>query len=162
MLLELNNVNANYGLTKVLNGVNLEVREGALVTMVGPNGAGKTTMLRAISALLPISSGEIIFQGQRIDKMKPNEIVKLGIAHCPEGRQIWPAMTVAENIELGGYIYDSVTCRKDMEKMYELFPILKERKNQLAGSLSGGEQQVDRRGSGQAQGCYRRCADGLY
>ncbi len=142
MLLELNNVNANYGLTKVLNGVNLEVREGALVTMVGPNGAGKTTMLRAISALLPISSGEIIFQGQRIDKMKPNEIVKLGIAHCPEGRQIWPAMTVAENIELGGYIYDSVTCRKDMEKMYELFPILKERKNQLAGSLSGGEQQV--------------------
>ncbi len=142
MLLELNNVHVTYGLTKVLNGVSLGVEDGSLVTMVGPNGAGKTTTLRAISGLLPISKGEIIFQGQRIDKMKPNKIVKAGIAHCPEGRQIWPAMTVVENIELGGYIYNSAICKSDIEKMYELFPILKERHNQLAGSLSGGEQQV--------------------
>lgn len=142
MLLKLNDVHASYGLTKVLNGVNLEVEEGSLVTMVGPNGAGKTTTLRAISGLLPISKGEIIFQGQRIDRMKPNKIVRAGIAHCPEGRQIWPAMTVAENVELGGYINNSATCKSDIEKMYELFPILKERQKQLAGSLSGGEQQL--------------------
>lgn len=142
MLLELNDVHAAYGLTKVLNGVNLQVEKGSLVTMVGPNGAGKTTTLRTICGLLPISKGEIIFQGQRIDKMKSNKIVKVGIAHCPEGRQIWPAMTVGENLELGGYIYNSATCKSDIERMYKLFPILKERQKQLAGSLSGGEQQV--------------------
>lgn len=142
MLLELKDVHASYGLTKVLNGVSLCVEEGALVTMVGPNGAGKTTTLRAISGLLPITKGEIIFRGQRLEKMRPNKIVKAGIAHCPEGRLIWPMMTVEENIELGGYIHDSATCKTDMKRMYELFPILKERKNQLAGSLSGGEQQL--------------------
>lgn len=142
MLLELNDVHAAYGLTKVLNGVSIQVEEGSIVTMVGPNGAGKTTTLRAICGLLPISKGEIIFRDQRIDKMKSNKIVKVGIAHCPEGRQIWPAMTVVESLELGGYIYNSAICKNDIERMYELFPILKERKKQLAGSLSGGEQQV--------------------
>ena len=142
MLLELNDVNAAYGLNKILNGVNLQVEQGSIVTMIGPNGAGKTTTLRTICGLLPVSKGEIIFQGKKIDKMKSNKIVKAGIAHCPEGRQIWPAMTVAENLELGGYIYNSATCKSEIKRMYELFPILKERQKQLAGSLSGGEQQV--------------------
>ena len=110
MLLELKNIYASYGAAKVLNGVNIEVEEGSLVAMVGPNGAGKTTTLRAISGLLPISKGEIIFQGQKINQMKSSKIVKAGIAHCPEGRQIWPAMTVAENIEIHnspGYILEN-------------------------------------------------------
>ena len=142
MLLELKDVHATYGLTKVLNGINLQVREGSLITVVGPNGAGKTTMLRTICGLLPISKGEIVFQGQRIDKMKSSKIVKAGIAHCPEGRKIWPTMTVLENLELGGYINNSVVCKNDIKRMYELFPILEERQKQLAGSLSGGEQQI--------------------
>lgn len=142
MLLELNDVHAAYGSTKVLNGVNLQVGEGSLVAMVGPNGAGKTTTLRTICGLLPILKGEIIFRGQRIDRMKSKDIVKAGISHCPEGRQIWPTMTVAEHLELGGYINSSTTCKSDIDRMYELFPILKERKKQLSGSLSGGEQQV--------------------
>ena len=142
MLLELKDVHAAYGLTKVLNGINLQVREGSLITVVGPNGAGKTTMLRTICGLLPISKGEIVFQGQRIDKMKSSKIVKAGIAHCPEGRKIWATMTVLENLELGGYINNSVVCKNDIKRIYELFPILEERQKQLAGSLSGGEQQI--------------------
>ena len=142
MLLELKNIYASYGAAKVLNGVNIEVEEGSLVAMVGPNGAGKTTTLRAISGLLPISKGEIIFQGQKINQMKSSKIVKAGQAHGPEERQIWQAMTVAENIELGGYIHNSSARKSDLKKMYELFPILRERQKQLAGSLSGGEQQL--------------------
>lgn len=142
MLLELRDVHAAYGLNQVLNGVNLQIDEGSIATIIGPNGAGKTTTLRTICGLLPITRGEIIYRGHKIDKMRPNEIVKAGIAHCPEGRQIWPAMTVLEHLELGGYIHNSDTCKKDIARMYELFPILEERKSQLAGTLSGGEQQT--------------------
>lgn len=139
MLLELKNVHAGYGMTKVLNGLDLQIEDGSLVTIVGPNGAGKTTTLRTICGLLPLMNGEIYFDGKRVDKMKPSGIVKLGIAHCPEGRQIWPEMTVMENLELGGYIHGNI--KADIARMMELFPILEQRKSQLAGSLSGGEQQ---------------------
>ncbi len=140
MLLELNNVHAGYGMVKVLNGLSMHVEEGKLVTIVGPNGAGKTTTLRTICGLLPVTEGEIIFNGERIDKLKSDKIVKLGIAHCPEGRQIWPNMTVLENLELGAFIRKE-NVKADIKRMFSLFPILKERKHQHAGSLSGGEQQ---------------------
>ena len=140
MLLELHDVCTGYGMVQVLNGLSLHVQEGQLVTIVGPNGAGKTTTLRTICGLLPVTRGEILFAGQRIDNMKSDKIVRLGIAHCPEGRQIWPSMTVMENLELGAFIRKSGV-KADIERMFTLFPILKERKNQLAGSLSGGEQQ---------------------
>ena len=140
MLLEINDVYAGYGMVRVLNGLSLQVEEGKLVTIVGPNGAGKTTTLRTICGLLPVSKGEIVFEGTRIDKLKSSKIVRLGIAHCPEGRQIWPNMTVMENLELGAFIHNK-DVKKDIDHMFSLFPILKERKNQHAGSLSGGEQQ---------------------
>ena len=140
MLLELKNVHSGYGMVKVLNGLDLELEEGSLVTMVGPNGAGKTTTLRTICGLLPVTEGEIWFDGKRIDNMRSDKIVKLGIAHCPEGRQIWPNMTVQENLELGAFIHKKGV-KEDIQRMFKLFPILEQRKNQAAGSLSGGEQQ---------------------
>ena len=140
MLLELKNVHSGYGMVRVLNGLDLELEEGSLVTMVGPNGAGKTTTLRTICGLLPVTEGEIWFDGKRIDNMRSDKIVKLGIAHCPEGRQIWPNMTVQENLELGAFIHKKGV-KEDIQRMFKLFPILEQRKNQAAGSLSGGEQQ---------------------
>ena len=140
MLLELHEVCTGYGMVQVLNGLSLHVEEGKLVTIVGPNGAGKTTTLRTICGLLPVTKGEILFAGERIDNLKSDKIVKMGIAHCPEGRQIWPNMTVMENLELGAFIHRSGV-KADIDRMFTLFPILKERKNQHAGSLSGGEQQ---------------------
>ena len=140
MLLELHEVCTGYGMVQVLNGLSLHVEEGKLVTIVGPNGAGKTTTLRTICGLLPVTKGEILFAGERIDNLKSDKIVRMGIAHCPEGRQIWPNMTVMENLELGAFIHRSGV-KADIDRMFTLFPILKERKNQHAGSLSGGEQQ---------------------
>lgn len=141
MLLEINNVHAAYGPVNVLNGLSLSIEAGKLVTIVGPNGAGKTTTLRTICGLLKVTKGDIVFDGKRIDNLPSNKIVRLGIAHCPEGRQIWPSMTVMENLELGAFIHKSGV-KADIERMFSVFPILKERKNQHAGSLSGGEQQA--------------------
>jgi len=142
-MLSLNGVVTYYGNIQALRGISLEVKEGEMVALIGSNGAGKTTTLRTISGLLPTHSGEIHFQGEPIHSIPPFEIIKRGIAHCPEGRRVWPDMTVFENLRMGAYLRkDPLGMKNDLEKMYVLFPILEDRRNQLAGSLSGGEQQM--------------------
>jgi len=143
MMLQLKKVNAGYGHVKVLNDLTLDVEKGKIITIVGPNGAGKTTTLRTICGLVKITSGEIYFDGQKISKMLPHKIVRCGLAHCPEGRQIWPKMTVLENLQLGAFSRkDRDGILEDIEKMFKVFNILRERQSQLAESLSGGEQQA--------------------
>ena len=143
MVLKISNIETFYGNIMAIKGVSCEVNEGEIVTLIGANGAGKTTILKTISGLLRPRKGTIEFLGQRIDRLKSSNIAKLGIAHCPEGRKIFPNMLVFENLELGTI---SLAGKVDMEKqlnlVYQHFPILKERKNQSAGSLSGGEQQM--------------------
>lgn len=142
-MLSLNGVVTYYGNIQALRGISLEVEEGEMVALIGSNGAGKTTTLRTISGLLPVHSGEVRFRGEPIHSIPPFQIIKKGIAHCPEGRRVWPDMTVFENLRMGAYLRrDLFEIRNDLEKMYELFPILRERQSQLAGSLSGGEQQM--------------------
>jgi branched-chain amino acid transport system ATP-binding protein len=119
------------------------VRKGELVTLIGANGAGKTTTLRAISGLLPPTGGRMIFEGEDITRASPRHILSRGIAHCPEGRHVFPHMTVQENLEMGCYLRsDSGGIAADMERIFESFPRLAERRRQLAGTLSGGEQQM--------------------
>ena len=143
MVLKISNIETFYGNIQAIKGVSCEVNEGEIVTLIGANGAGKTTILKTISGLLRPRKGTIKFLGQRIDRLKSSNIARLGIAHCPEGRKIFPNMLVFENLELGTI---SLAGKVDMEKqlnlVYQHFPILKERKSQSAGSLSGGEQQM--------------------
>ena len=142
-MLKIKNIYAGYGNIEVLHNVSIEVSEGEIVALVGANGAGKTTLLKVISGLLHPTNGTISFLGRRIDKMIPEEIVKLGMAHVPEGRRVFPDSTVLTNIEMGAYIRkDSKEIEKDIEKYFELFPILFERRNMPASLLSGGEQQI--------------------
>jgi len=142
-MLSLNNVTLHRGNTRVLDAVSLEVREGELVALIGANGAGKTTVLRTISGLLLPSSGSISFRGQPIHGADSDEIVRMGIAHCPEERKIWPEMSVYEHLELGAFaLPNNKQIRDDIERVFETFPILKERRDQLAGTLSGGQQQM--------------------
>lgn len=143
MLLSVKNISVHYRKTAAVRDVSMEVAEGSIVTLIGNNGAGKTTTLRAITGLNHPSSGEIIFDGQKIDRMPPEKINKLGIAHVPEGRRVFPQMTVMENLEMGGYLRkDKAQYNKDLEMVFEHFAILKERIKQLAGTLSGGQQQM--------------------
>ena len=143
MLLSVKNISVHYRKTAAVKDVSMEVAEGSIVTLIGNNGAGKTTTLRAITGLNHPSSGEIIFDGQKIDRMPPEKINKLGIAHVPEGRRVFPQMTVMENLEMGGYLRtDKAQYKKDLEIVFEHFSILKERVKQLAGTLSGGQQQM--------------------
>ena len=143
-LLTVRAISASYGRTRVLRDVSVDVRPGEIVTVLGSNGTGKSTLLRAISGLLGTGSGQIRFGGQRIDGRHPKEIVRLGIAHCPEGRKVFPHMTVLENLRLGGYAFGRAAreTREDIERIYALFPRLRERERQAAGTLSGGEQQM--------------------
>lgn len=142
-ILILNNLNIHYGAIHAIKGINLKIEEGEIVTILGSNGAGKTSTLKAISGLIPCSSGEIIFNGDHIHKWKAHKIVKKGLAQSPEGRLIFPDLTVLENLEMGAYLRsDKDDIAKDMNYMCDLFPILKERAKQLAGTLSGGEQQM--------------------
>ena len=152
-MLEVKNLTVHYDGAMALNNVSLTVKKGELVAVVGPNGAGKTTLLKAISGTLrelqrirrekAHLTGEIIFEGERIDKLKPWSIVKKGIVHCPERRRLFPEMTVYENLIMGSYLRkDKDEIKKDIERIYELFPVLKERKNQMAQTLSGGEGQM--------------------
>ena len=127
---------------KALHGVNLQVGAGELVALIGANGAGKTTTLRTISGLLTLFVGEILLDGIDISRWPPHEIVRAGVAHCPEERHVWPAMTVEENLRVGGYVCSRGETRRRIEDMFERFPRLKERMRQLAGTLSGGEQQM--------------------
>jgi branched-chain amino acid transport system ATP-binding protein len=142
-ILELSDVHTYYGSIQALKGISLEVREGEVVTLLGANGAGKTTTLRSINGLNRPRQGVIRFQGQNITTVSAHDIVKRGIAQSPEGRRLFPRMTVTENLELGAFQRsDRVGIREDMERVFELFPRLKERRDQKAGTMSGGEQQM--------------------
>jgi branched-chain amino acid transport system ATP-binding protein len=142
-MLSVSNVNAGYGNLGVLRNISFEVKAGELVSILGTNGAGKTTLLRTLSGLISATSGEILFEGKPIQKMKPEEIVKEGLVQVPEGRMLFTEMTVKENLELGAYSRKTrKNMKKNIELCFELFPILKERENQLAGSFSGGQQQM--------------------
>lgn len=143
MLLEVKDLRVHYGKAEALKGVSISVDKGEIVTLIGANGAGKTTILRSISGLKTPTLGEIWFQGNRIDGVSPHKIVKMGIAHIPEGRKVFAPMTVMENLEMGAYLRkDKHAMAADLERIFESFPVLKERRRQLAGSLSGGEQQM--------------------
>ena len=142
-MLELKNIDAGYGTTSILNGVSLTVAEGEVVTIVGANGAGKTTTLRAISGLIKPTSGRVLFDGEDIAQKGADEIVELGITMIPEGRQLFPDMTVRENLIMGAFRKSARTCRAEtLEEVIDLFPRVRERLNQNAKSLSGGEQQM--------------------
>ena len=142
-LLELNNVTASYGDVQVLWGVTFAVREGEIATLVGANGAGKSTTLKTISGVVRATDGRIVFDGERIDELPAHKIAARGIAHVPEGRRLFPLMSVLENLELGAISTDARRRRVDsFERVFALFPKLKERAGQLAGTLSGGEQQM--------------------
>ena len=142
-MLQLESVSAGYGRVGVLAGVSLEVRRGDFVCLVGANGAGKTTTLKTISGLLRPSAGRIVFEGQDIGGRKPQDILRLGIAHCPEGRRVFPHLTVQENLAMGAYVRrDAAAVAADLERVLAHFPVLAERRRQPAGTLSGGEQQM--------------------
>lgn len=142
-MLEINDLSVNYGGIKALQQVSLRVETGEIVTLIGANGAGKTTTLKTISRLLTAKTGRIIYQGQDITHLPPHEIVKRGIAHSPEGRRILARQTVLTNLQLGAYTRsDRLGVKRDIEEQWQLFPRLSERREQLAGTLSGGEQQM--------------------
>ena len=142
-LLEVDQLDAGYGPIRALDGVSLGVDEGELVAIIGANGAGKTTLLMAISGVVPARRGEVRFAGRRITGLAPHEIVRLGIGHAPEGRRIFPRLTVRENLELGGFAQDDgARVKRDIDEACGLFPVLAERMGQLGGTLSGGEQQM--------------------
>ena len=142
-MLELTDVVCCYGLVTALKGVSLTVGKGQLVALIGANGAGKTTTLRAISGLLHPAAGTIVFDGRDITHASPRTILSLGIAHCPEGRHVFPQMTVLENLEMGCYLRtDRREIAADMARIFDQFPRLAERRQQAAGTLSGGEQQM--------------------
>ncbi len=127
----------------MLKNVNIEIFRGEIITLIGANGAGKTTTLMTISGLVPSRSGEITFMGKAIHNMRPDRIVSLGISQVPEGRKIFPYLTVLENLDMGAFLRtDKKNIKKDMEYIFDLFPILSQRKNQFGGTLSGGEQQM--------------------
>lgn len=141
MLLELEDVWVRYGVVEALKGVTLAVEEGEIVTLLGANGAGKTTTLRTVSGLLRPFRGEVRYAGRRVDGVPAHEVVALGIGHVPEGRRIFPVMSVLENLEMGAYRRRG-SVRKELDRVFELFPVLAERRGQNGGTLSGGEQQM--------------------
>ena len=139
MLLEIRDLTIDYGKARALDSVSLSIDQGEIVALIGPNGAGKTTLLRAISGLVQSVLGTISFKGLRTVDLAPAEIVKKGIAHCPEGGKVFPGMTVLENLKIGAYVRkDKIT--SDFKYVFSLFPVLEKRQSQVAGSLSGGEQ----------------------
>lgn len=141
-MLKLNNIVAGYGSIKALKSISLEVPAGSIVTLIGANGAGKTTTMRTIMGLIHPSEGEILFEGKDLTKLKTHEIVYSGISLVPEGRSILAKMTVLENLEMGAYKRKDKEVASDLEKVFDRFPILRERKSQLGGTLSGGQQQM--------------------
>ena len=142
-MLKLKNVHTYYGNIHALKGIDLEVSEGEIISLIGANGAGKSTTLMTTSGIVPAKQGSVEFNGQDITHMPSDDIVKLGICQVPEGRRIFPYLTVAENLDMGAFLRnDTDKINKDFEYVYSLFPILAERKNQAGGTLSGGEQQM--------------------
>ena len=142
-MLELKNLKTFYGNIQALKDVSLEISEGEIITLIGANGAGKSTTLMSVCGIVPPRSGEVLFLGQPIQEMAPNSIVSLGISQVPEGRRIFPFLSVAENLDMGAFLRnDKDEIKRDIEYIYELFPILADRRNQAGGTLSGGEQQM--------------------
>ena len=142
-MLQVNNIHTYYGNIQALRGVSLEVGEGEIITLIGANGAGKTTTLMSISGVVPITEGEILFMGEPIHRKLPDAIVGLGISQVPEGRLIFPGLTVMENLDIGAFLRkDKSGIKEDLDYVMELFPILAERRHQAGGTLSGGEQQM--------------------
>lgn len=142
-VLEVNDVHTYYGNIHALKGVTIKVQPGEIVTLIGSNGAGKSTTLKTISGILKPAKGNVTFEGNRIDQIPPDEVVKLGIAQSPEGRRIFSRMTVLENLEMGAFARkDRANVKSDMDRVFDLFPRLKERLNQKGGTMSGGEQQM--------------------
>jgi branched-chain amino acid transport system ATP-binding protein len=142
-MLEIKNLSVSYGAINALHGISLQIKPGDIVTLIGANGAGKTTTLKTISGLLKPRSGEILYGGRSISSLKPHEIVKLGISHVPEGRMVFANLTVHENLMMGAYLQkDKGAICAEMDFVFGMFPRLKERESQVAGTLSGGEQQM--------------------
>jgi len=142
-LLKVEGLTVYYGKALALQNVNLHIEKGELVALIGPNGAGKSTLLKTISGLVKPTEGKILFNGMDLTGLKPNVIAKYGLTHCPEHRRLAPDLTVLENLELGAYLRkDKDKIKEDLEYVFQLFPVLKERLNQKAGTMSGGEQQM--------------------
>ena len=141
-LLQIDNLAVNYGDIKAVKGISFEVNKGEIVTSIGANGAGKTTTMNTIAGLIRPAAGKILFEGEDITNARPMQIVKKGITLSPEGRQIFPELSVLENLRMGAYTVSAEKCAQGIEQAYELFPILKERAHQMGGTLSGGEQQM--------------------
>lgn len=141
-LLEIEDIHTSYGAIEALHGISLEVEAGEVVTMIGSNGAGKSTTLRSVSGLAPVQKGSIRFDGVEISRLPPSDIVGLGISQAPEGRRCFPRMTARENLELGAFLRKDGEVQADIEHVFELFPRLRERERQAAGTMSGGEQQM--------------------
>lgn len=142
-MLKIKNIKTYYGNIQALHDVSIEVKEGEIITLIGANGAGKSTTLMSISGIEPPRSGKVFFEGKEITGMAPDKIVSLGIIQVPEGRRIFPFLTVRENLDMGAFLReDKEEIKRDIEYVYNLFPILAERRNQAGGTLSGGEQQM--------------------
>ena len=141
-MLKVDNIHVYYGAIHAIKGISFEVNEGEIVTLIGANGAGKSTSLKTISGLMRPKMGDILFMDKSIIKVPPHKMVSMGMAHCPEGRSIFQQMTVAENLEMGAYTRPGIEFEESIENVYRHFPRLKERYKQIAGTLSGGEQQM--------------------
>jgi len=142
-MLEVKDIKTYYGNIQAIKGISLEISEGEIITLIGANGAGKTTTLMSISGIVPPKTGDILFLGESLKELSPNQIVALGISQVPEGRRIFPFLTVTENLDMGAFLRnDSSEIQKDLEYVFDLFPILAERRHQSGGTLSGGEQQM--------------------
>lgn len=141
-LLTVSDLTCHYGRICAVRGIDLSVYQGEVVALVGANGAGKTTLLRAISGVLPLSGGKIVFASMEISALRADLRVKMGVGHCPEGRQVFGALSIEDNLRLGAYTQPKQHWRSDLAKVFELFPLLKEQRTALAGTLSGGQQQM--------------------
>ena len=141
-MLELVDVEASYGPLKILRGITLRVKPAELIAIIGPNGAGKSTVLKTIFNLVKRDKGHIIFEGEHLEKVKPHDLVKKGIAYVPQGRIVFSSMTVEENLEMGGFTLKENLLKKRVEEVYSKFPVLKEKRKEIASSLSGGQQQM--------------------
>jgi branched-chain amino acid transport system ATP-binding protein len=142
-ILRLANVESTYGPITAIRGISLDLMQGQIVTVLGANGAGKTSILKTISGVLDPVKGTVEFEGRKIRAMEPDKVVRLGISHVPEGREVFPFLSVRDNLRMGAYIRnDSKTIASDLEKVFDYFPVLRERQNQIAGQLSGGQQQM--------------------
>lgn len=143
-MITIKKLKVNYGYVNALKGVDIDIKKGKIVSILGSNGAGKTSLLKAISGLVEDKSGQIIFDGNDITNLSPEKVVSLGISHCPEGRRIFPELTVEENLKIGAYVLrkSKINLNDEFYRVYNFFPRLKERNKQVAGTLSGGEQQM--------------------